>query len=420
MKRIIDGTDDIEKLVFHPTARDSDVWFRDRRHYIPVVRNLSLQAGKYKDLKIHFRKTGSIVLNETEFSMTIESEDVKYERFFTVEAGKITSLHAVPQREYREHRGEREKELRDTESKSIKTRRGDNRDREEPEHIHHPDRRHKRNKQHKYHVHLKIKSIGESHHLPVEKIFVRMLKIEAVDINGNRTLLNEKESEFELLTLRDGAVALMGNNMVPEGEYACFEITLGDNNRVEIAGEEKPLIVEFENQSTFRFEGPFPLRGGRITEVFLHFDPNSSIFYLPERGFILDPTVMTTSAISMTAEQDLRLIEALGARSNLVASEAELIFQGKVKELANIVTQNIHGGNMIYSDMILSVEDRLRGTIENPENFPLRVIGGEVNGMRLRVTGMPEFKTNERFLIFLKAYGDRYGVVRGEMGKISL
>jgi hypothetical protein len=75
---------------------------------------------------------------------------------------------------------------------------------------------------------------------------------------------------------------------------------------------------------------------------------------------------------------------------------------------------------MIYSNMSLKVEDRLRGKVENPDHFPFRSIGGTYYGMQLRVAGMPEFKSNERFLLFLKKYGDRYSVVRGELGKINL
>ncbi len=396
-----------ENLIFYPKGRDAEVHFWNKRHFIPLVRNLSLVAGEYEDLKIHFRKTGTIVYNNTEYKLKIKSEDVCFTEKFSVKAGKITTLHAIPWNEYKKR------------NKSGKEK---HHQWEMPEYypVHHPMKRYNCDENKKINVQLKIRSNGISIYNPIDKVFIQFLMIEAVHSDGTRTILNNTISEFELLSLRNGIVALMGHNMVLPGEYKYFELTIGSNHRVELNGENNPLIIEYQTQNKLRLEGPFDLRGGRITEVFLHFDPNSSIFYLPQRGFIMDPLVAVTSVMSMTAEQDLRLIEALGPRSNLLVSEAELIFQGRVQSSQTILANNIHGNRMIYTDVTLKVEDHLRGTVENPDNFPLRVIGGEKEGRILRVKGMPEFETGKTSILFLKKYGERYSTVRGSLGKVDM
>jgi hypothetical protein len=75
---------------------------------------------------------------------------------------------------------------------------------------------------------------------------------------------------------------------------------------------------------------------------------------------------------------------------------------------------------MIYSDNTLQVEDRLRGAINTELPYTVRVAGGTVNGLKLKVTQMPEFLQGERCLLFLKKVGNRYVPVRGEWGKVNL
>jgi hypothetical protein len=393
------------ELKFRPAGRDATVEIARGRHYIPFVKNLSLPAGRYKDLEVEFKRRGTIRYGKVEFPLEIKTEEVKFNQAFESVAGKITILHSIPARESALKEGDKKKPGWDKESHHS---------------IEHPDEAHERNERERYHAHIKVKSNGYSVRPPVDQIFINMVRLEAVDASGNRFLLNDTPTRFELLQLRDGAVGLMGHNMLPKGEYAYFELTIGTGNSVVVSGESDPIAIEYQTQDRLRFEGPFDLRGGRITELFLHFDPNMSLFYTKNYGYILDPSIAALSVISMTADQDLRFIEALGQRSNIVASESEVIFQGSVSRLDTILANNMYGKRMIYSDMDLSVEDRLRGDVAIDRPFPLMVIGGSYGGLRLRATGMPEFSQGKRYLLFLRKYNGRYGVVRGEWGKVEL
>ena len=392
-------------IIYRPTAKEGRVLLVDGRHYLPVVRNLSLEAGEYRYLKVIFKKNARLTTKDGSYNIRLTSRMFHYHRKFNVQAGKITTLNA--------------ESLFRKISRFLRNRHW-HRSFRFIRHHHH--RRHPHHHKKIYHLGLRLfLPSGESVHDPIERVFVRFLRVDAVNNVGAGFLLNDTPSEFELLSLRDGAVGLMGHNMLPEGLYRHFQLTLDEqNHRVVIGGQEIPLTIEKWSQNVLRFMGPFDLRGGRITEVFLHFDPNSSIFYTRDRGFILDPTVMTTSVISMTPRQDLRIIQALGPKSNQVVSESEVIFEGNVTQLETAIAENISGRKMIYSDLNLRVDDRLRGEIEDPNNFPLRMPGGEKDGKVLRVKGMPEFQAGENLILFLKKYGERYSTVRGNLGKVEL
>ena len=155
--------------------------------------------------------------------------------------------------------------------------------------------------------------------------------------------------------------------MVPAGTYNHFTINLDDGNSIELEYESKPLLITNEYTKTFNVQCPFDLRGGRMTEIILDFDPNLSVFNTLDSGYVMEPTIKVVSILSMTPEQDLRVQQALGEYANTVIKEADSIFQGSVNSLNYIVANNIYNKPTIYTDMSLKVEDRLRGEIENPD-----------------------------------------------------
>ncbi|MBP9888062.1 MAG: DUF4382 domain-containing protein [Leptospiraceae bacterium] len=290
---------DQEIIASVPTSLNSSQFtIRRNRHYIAILRNFSLPAGVYDELRVTLKKEGTILIGQTIYKSVLNRDTFDIKDRFTVAAGKITTIHTVPSKEYK---GQGQSK-RDRSKKSSETFTAI----ESPRLVYHQDL------SKKFHIEMNLKTISISQHSVVEKILIQMTALYAVDSSNNRILLNETPSIFELLDLRDGAVALMGNNIVPEGAYAYFELVLGNKQEIVLEGRTEPLTIEDKSQTVLRFLGPFDLRGGRLTEVFLDFDPNSSLFFTTDYGYILDPTVITISVISMTTVQDLRLRDALG------------------------------------------------------------------------------------------------------------
>ncbi|MBP9888047.1 MAG: hypothetical protein KBF93_17240, partial [Leptospiraceae bacterium] len=208
--------------------------------------------------------------------------------------------------------------------------------------------------------------------------------------------------------------------MVPAGTYSHFTISLKDGSSVELENEGQPLQIVNDYNRSFRIAGPFELRGGRMTEILLDFDPNLSVFKSLDSGYVLEPTIRVVSIMSMTPEQDLRVQTALKDYANIVVKEADLIFQGKVNTLTYALGNNTQGKPMIYTDLSLQVDDLLRGQVDKTLPFEFRTIGGVYQDKTLEVKGMPDFSSDETFIVFLKKQGESYSLVRGEMGKISI
>ena len=61
---------------------------------------------------------------------------------------------------------------------------------------------------------------------------------------------------------------------------------------------------------------------------------------------------------------------------------------------------NIHGDRVIVSRVTLDVEESLKG--QSPASISLEVPGGTIDGVTLRVSGMPAIHAEERGLFFLQ------------------
>jgi hypothetical protein len=406
---------------YYPTADDARIYFNSRRDYTMVVKGISLPEGNYRGITISFRHEGKLYYkNDKEYPVKLLNNSLTYHRDFHVENGKITTLLLSSIKHTDNYHG-RKKENGDNKNASINMNNFAERAGYKGHYITFSP--HSRCfKKWPHTVPLTFRGFHPADATisdPVSQAFIIFNNLSIVNNDGQSLMLNEVKTEIELLSLRNGAVAMMGSNVVPEGVYKYFEMSLSTGHHVVVGGQSYPLTIEKWLYDSLRFMGPFDLRGGRITEVFIQFDPNRSLFYIRGKGYILEPDIFVASVVSLTPVQELRLVESLGMIGNQVMSQAELIFQGRVSTITNVLANNIYGKKMIYSDVVLSVEDRLRGTI-NAGTYTLRAIGGSYNGINLKVPGMPEFSSGERVLLFLKNYNDRMSVVYGEYGKITV
>lgn len=372
------------------TAQDSSITLFERDlRYARVLNRLPLPAGDYSELIVHLvgengnngNKPHTIKIGSSDIKLNFIKKRLSFHDSFRVEAGKLTTLNAKPSSDRVIHYQEKKEEYRSQ---------------------------------------MELASEGFTVTWPVEKIWINMKSISVTNQNGETIVLSDVATTFDLLSLRDTAVLLVGNQMVPAGTYTHFTIELNPENAIQVEGESRTLTIVNEYTTSFDIEGPFELRGGRISEIILDFNPNLSVYSTVESGYVLDPVISAVSVLSMTPAQDRRFIEALGDYANPVAREAEVVFEGNVRELNYILDKNIYNKDMIYQNIVLYVDDRLRGKIDNEDAFPLKVIGGTYNGVTLKVNHMPEFSKGEKVLLFLKEVNGRLAPVRGDMGKITL
>jgi len=392
-----------EKIItYSPSGDEGKISFNHKRIYTQLTKGISMAAGMYEWLSVSFKRDGKLYYKNKVYTVHLGEREIVYPKGFTVEKGKITTLSLISIKDRFEdifkhgNRGERLESRHHHRSIFMKT---------------------------GMVLGLSLRQflpLDETQNDPVMQAYIKFKSLSAVNEAGESIILNDQLTEFELLSLRNGAVALMGNNAVEAGEYEYFDLELEGNNYVIVNGSKYPLEIQEWAYDSVRFMGPFDLRGGRISEVFVNFDPNSSFIYIRGKGYILEPDIVVSAIVSLTPKQELRLVESLGARSNEVMGKAELAFEGWIKTVVPVLGQNIYGKNMIYSDVSLEVLDRLRGEVDLSAEYKLRMIGGSYNGINLRVPGMPQFTADEDVLLFLKEYNGRMSTVMGEYGKINI
>lgn len=359
--------------------------FEQPRLFSPLLRDLELPAGEYRWLEVvvaHPSGNGagphSIRIDGDDHPLDFAKGRLRFSRPFTVTAGRITTLHAEPVSHVARRAGGR------------------------------------------YRSSLELEAVDSVHHPPVDGVWLDLETVTAVGDGGAAETLRDQPLRFELLGLRSEAVVLVANRAVPAGTYGRLSFELGADNAVEVGGEELPLEIVAPGNTELAVAGPALLRGGRVSELILAFEPDRSIFHTRRAGFVLDVGPSIALLRSLTGEQEGRLTEALGGLADPVAGGAELIVEGRVGPVEGMIDLHRSGRPMIYSQVRFEVDDLLRGAPPDGGELTLRLLGGEVGGLVLRVEHMPSFRTGEACLLFLAEKDGRLSPVRGHLGKIDL
>lgn len=379
-----------KKSILLPSPKSKVILFQKNKLFSVILNNLELPKGDYDFLKVNLievkgkdKKTQmlhTISVNNSAFPIDYNKDSFVFNSPFKVEAGKITTLHTTPKK-----------------NTIVKV-----------------------NGNVEYKCELDLDEKGYVMNLPIDKIWINMKSITATRASVEEFVVNNSPTRFELLQLRGTAVILLGNIILPSGIYQKFTFNFDPGTGVELESQNQPLQITNQFNTRFDVAGPFDLRGGRMTEVFLDFDPNLSVFQTLNSGFVMDPDIQVSSVLSFTAEQDFRVVTTLKEYANSVIRDSDTIFQATINSLSNTNRTGVSGTLLPYTNLDLKVVDRLRGTIANLNSFPLSVVGGNAGDLNLKVYGMPSFQQGESFLLFLRKLGTEYFLVNGEMGKITI
>ena len=209
------------------------------------------------------------------------------------------------------------------------------------------------------------------------------------------------------------------------GNYIAINIFLGDGSQKTMNEVTSSLRLP-TGQSILRLRGSFTLRGGRITEFFTE-DPgliarlievDTNIF------FQLSPIRLDIVSLkSFNASQENRIREALGDQADGMINEADVIFQGRAASSRVDLANDYYGRRQVYTFYTIRANEPLKGKVQNPDNFVLQVIGGRIPGTDIAIvtSHQPKFNLDQRYILFLKNYADKIGVVRtrGALGQVS-
>jgi hypothetical protein len=275
------------------------------------------------------------------------------------------------------------------------------------------------------HVTIKIKL----HNFPYTvkeftKLQISILEVQVIDENDKKFIVNQMPIEADLVSLGGDLRILVGSKILSYGKYTQIRLILGENNFLIVNGQLQPLKIPSGTQTGIKLVGEFTLRGGRITEVQVSFDPQKSIIHNKGQGYILKPTLKISSVASLTQQQESLLVSTLGTELESMIENSNIILQADIINIQGYKAVLDGKYNIILSDVTVNPEDILKDTTDALQtNYPysFKALGGQVGLESMRPShGAAIFFLNEKVLVFLKNYGDFITTTNGEYGKIKI
>jgi hypothetical protein len=110
------------------------------------------------------------------------------------------------------------------------------------------------------------------------------------------TITNEAQ-EYDLLALKDGATALLGNALIPEGQYSQLRLVVESADVTLSDGTARTLFVASGEESGIKVTFPGTITvGGSATGITVDFDPTANFQIAPhnDNRVIFTPLLVGT------------------------------------------------------------------------------------------------------------------------------
>lgn len=130
---------------------------------------------------------------------------------------------------------------------------------------------------------------------------------DAADSSSGWVVVNSTTQTYDLLTLMNGASAVLGDVHLDAGHYTQIRLKLADSCTVVVDGVEHPLEVPSGTQTGLKLNHPFEIEPNTLYELTLDFDANRSIHVTGNGTYKLSPVIrviatQTSGSISGTIE----------------------------------------------------------------------------------------------------------------------
>jgi hypothetical protein len=109
------------------------------------------------------------------------------------------------------------------------------------------------------------------------------------DTSGGWEILSSTGGTYDLMQLRNGVFATLGQAMVPTGHYTQVRLKLGAGSTVTVGGETYPLTVPSGMQSGYKLNGEFDVPADQLVDLALDFDAAHSIHQTGNGRWMLNP-----------------------------------------------------------------------------------------------------------------------------------
>jgi len=179
------------------------------------------------------------------------------------------------------------------------------------------------------------------------------------DTLANWILLDSTVATYDLLVLRNGALALLDSSQLDPGHYTQLRLKVTDGSNVVVDGEPHDLQIPSGYTSGIKLNHQFTIEEGRVYELILDFDAEKSIIQKGTGEYQMKPVirviaVATTGEIEGTTDPaDAQAFAIIDNDTVQTATDATGYF--KLIGLAEgLYTVNIVPGDALYADTTFS------------------------------------------------------------------
>lgn len=126
-------------------------------------------------------------------------------------------------------------------------------------------------------------------------------------------IINNNTATYDLLTLRNGASVILGNNSLDAGTYTQIRLITGTGCNIVVDGVVYPLEIPSGEQSGLKLNHAFVIESGNLYELVLDFDAEHSIVLTGNGQYKLKPVIRVVPLIiSGTISGQINPVSAAG------------------------------------------------------------------------------------------------------------
>ncbi len=134
-----------------------------------------------------------------------------------------------------------------------------------------------------------------------EEVNIVVIRVEVhkadADSGSGWFVINSDSAAYDLLTLRNGASVVLGNNSLDAGHYSQVRLIIGTGSNVVVDGITYPLEIPGGEQTGVKLNHQFEIQTGLLYELLLDFDAERSIVLTGNGQYKLKPVIRLVPAV---------------------------------------------------------------------------------------------------------------------------
>ncbi len=112
------------------------------------------------------------------------------------------------------------------------------------------------------------------------------------------TTINNTPATYDLLDLRNGANAILGDSTLVAGQYTQIRLLIGSGSTVVVDGVSYPLAIPSGMQTGVKLNHNFTIESGKLYELVLDFDAARSIHETGSHQYKLQPVIRVQAVVT--------------------------------------------------------------------------------------------------------------------------